>query len=545
MSSTILSLRPSGSRSIVQVMGAGKSSDHCRRLLSTLSRLQPVSFEGDSAYPDAVFQIGEPSADEFDRRGGAVMTLTTALPITDSIEKADRTQVVFHDELEVPFPFRGRALETSVSRGIKPLTCMAGEQVLASIAAGPIWTFRWLNGRKYFRSALPLEEIPEDGIFAQVFNGGVFLSNLPLLHLLSQLPSRAGEMSPPLRAAFMFDDPNLHWTSYGFVSYLDVLKCAELENFHVGFATIPLDTWFTHKSAASLFRESANRLSLLVHGNNHTRHELAKPYSAHDRGALLDQAQRRIRRLERQGAISVSRVMVPPHGACSAEMLASLPGAGFDAACISAGSLLTHNPAEPWTALLGFRPAERIRGCPVLPRWPFTDGTESELLVAAYLGRPMIVRGHHGDLREGLEPMIGAARFMNGLGAVHWGNISDLARSSYRLRICGSTALLQAYANTVELRLPEQVTSLVIIPANEDSGTEHYTIATGESTRAVALPAGLFQLDGASITVTRTLPAVRTPETPRPRLLAGSIARRLLTEGRDRMMTIRRGVATR
>ena len=545
MSSSFVNLCPGESPSVVQVLSTGGAGHHCACLLSTLSGLQPVSFEGDAAHRDAVLQIGEPEAHEFHRRGSAAMTLTTALRSPDAIEPADRTRVVFHDDVEVPFPFRGRALETSVARGIKPLTCVAGEQVLASIAAGPIWTLRWLNGRKHFRSALPLEEMSEGGIFAQVFNGGVFLSNLPLLHLLSQLPSRAGEVSPPLRAAFMFDDPNLHWTSYGFVSYLDVLKCAERENFHVGFATIPLDTWFTHKSAASLFRENAHRLSLLVHGNNHTRHELAKPYSPRDRGALLDQAQSRIRRLECQAEISVSRVMVPPHGACSAEMLASLPGAGFDAACISAGSLLAHNPGEPWTAPLGFRPAERVRGCPVLPRWPFAGATESELLVAAYLGRPMIVRGHHADLREGLDPMIGAARFMNGLGEVHWGNISDLARSSYHLRISGSTALLTAYANRVDLRLPVQVTALVINPATDESGTEHYNIAIGESTRAVALPTGPFQLDGSSITVTRTLPAVRVPEAHRPRLLAGSIARRLFTEGRDRIMTIRSGVANR
>jgi len=48
-----------------------------------------------------------------------------------------------------------------------------------------------------------------------------------------------------------------------------------------------------------------------------------------------------------------------------------------------------------WTASLGLAPSELVHGCPVLPRWAFAGTTTTMLLVAAYLGQPLVLRGHH------------------------------------------------------------------------------------------------------------------------------------------------------
>src|SRR5262245_19147313 len=125
----------------------------------------------------------------------------------------------------------------------------------------------------------------------------------------------------------------------------------------------------THGGAAEIFRRNSRRLSFCVHGNNHTKRELAQPYSDGERVSLLQQAIRRIETLERKAGVEVSRVMVPPHGACSHEMLEELPQRGFESACISHGSLRAHNRQRPWVRQLGYLPSEMIRNCPVLPRW--------------------------------------------------------------------------------------------------------------------------------------------------------------------------------
>ena len=143
-----------------------------------------------------------------------------------------------------------------------------------------------------------------------------------------------------------------------------------------------------------IFREHPERLSLSVHGNNHTKRELGRAYSEDREGrSYCRQAIQRIERFERRTGLAVSRVMVPPYGACSEEMLAALPRYGFEAACISHGSLRFHNKTRAWTKNLGFLPSEMIEGCPVLPRWGLTGPTTNSILLAAFLKQAIILQG--------------------------------------------------------------------------------------------------------------------------------------------------------
>lgn len=458
-------------------------------------------------------------------------------------ERFERVRVLFGDDASTPWPFRGRQLFTTIPADCQPLVPLDGERVLASIEAGALWTARTAEDCTHYRSALPLREIPSGGGFAQVFSGATFLANLPLLHLLAQFEATRVGVRQALRAAFMFDDPNLHWPSYGYVNYANLSAEAARENFHVSFATIPLDSWFTHMQTAARFREHPDRLSLLVHGNNHTRHELAGKTTRKSCLALLQQARRRIERLERHAQISVDRVMVPPHGACSEEMLAALPEAGFAGACLSAGSLMAHNAESDWIQSLGFCAAEWVRGCPVMPRWALVGTEESELLVAAYLGRPIILRGHHGDLREGLDILVHHARSINALGDVHWTNNAELLRSSYHLSVSGRTAYLRLFARQVALTLPEQVTSLVLESPGSASGTEQHIVSGLCQSDVRVLSGRSVEIDqgrdsAASIVVSLEATQSKAGAFPMPGLRPSSVLRRILTEARDRLMPL-------
>jgi hypothetical protein len=336
--------------------------------------------------------------------------------------------VRFSDDTGVPFPFRGRSLRTMVASQLNTLTLNPDERPLATCDLGPVWVLSEGEGAKNFRSGFALPVLPAEGSLKDVLNGQRFLEMLPVLHWLREICASVSDGGPPLRACFMFDDPNLHWPRYGFADYRQLATQAERENYHVSFATIPLDTWFTHCGTADIFRNHKTRLSLLVHGNNHTKRELARPYTGPERVYLLTQAIQRIERLERRSGLSVSRVMVPPHGACSEEMLAALPVCGFEAACISHGSLRAHNKAKDWTKTLGYLASELVRGCPVLPRWGVSGDLQNTILLAAFLKQAIILRGHHQDLKDGIELLDDLARFINGLGHVVWSNLSDLSR---------------------------------------------------------------------------------------------------------------------
>ena len=447
--------------------------------------------------------------------------------------------VKFADHLAVPDPFRGRTVTTKVAESIPFLALGDNETVLATSKQRPIWVMSEKGVAQHFRTALPLPQISSDQNFSDVFNGEHFLGMLPLLQFLRELGGSSGYRCPPLRAAFMLDDPNLHWPQYGFVNYRELAMRAQKANYHVSFATIPLDTWFVHTATADIFRQNPRRLSLLVHGNNHAKEELAQSYPNATREALLWQAVRRIERLEKRGNLRVGRVMVPPHGACSNEMLAALPRCGFESACISAGSLRAHNRAMSWTKTLGFFPSEIIEGCPVLPRWGLTGSVKNTLLVAAYLGQPMILRGHHQDLRGGVEVFDELAKFINGLGDVVWSNMTDLSRMNYLWRMEGTTCRVKPLGTIIAFKPPSEAAELIIEAPDTSDQYVWQTVSVDGCVHATAplehIP--LSQLGTEFLIERSALSSVTTRLTSRSPTSAWLILRRLLTEARDRFFT--------
>ena len=454
-----------------------------------------------------------------------------------AVESGQREAAIrFSDDADVPFPYRSRFLRTKMTGEAKVLTLNGGEKVLARNERGPVWAVSEEGGVKHFRSGFALPKIPAGGSLVDVLNGDQFVQMLPLLHWLGEIGAGASFHGPPLRACFMFDDPNLHWPRYGWIDYRLLAAHATRENYHVSFATIPLDTWFTHREAADVFRTHADRLSLLVHGNDHTKRELARNYTEASRAFLLGQAIQRVERLERKAGVQVGRVMVPPHGACSEEMLADLPKCGFEAACISHGSLRAHNKAKAWTKKLGYLPSELVEGCPVLPRWGLSCG-KNAILLAAYLRQPIVLRGHQQDLKNGVETLDELARFINSLGSVQWRNMTDLSRINAQWRIEGNTCTLKPLGRRVIFRIPEQVTRLVVeSPCKDSFESWRVTDTRGAASEARSGEPLALAAEGNRVAAIEAVTRVKAPGTASRPAPASAILRRLITETRDRLL---------
>jgi hypothetical protein len=448
-------------------------------------------------------------------------------------------EVRFADDPCVPWPFRGRALHTRVPAGAALEAPRAGERVLAWSGRVPLLSVESRPGVEAYRSALALPDVAEDGAIHEVFNGTRFLELLPLWHLLQRAQGADAWRPAPLRAAFIVDDPNLHWSRYGCVDYRRFAAHAQRHDYHVAFATIPLDAWFTHAATAGLFRRHPERLSLVVHGNDHTSDELARPRARAARRALLQQALRRIGRLEARAGLQVGRVMVAPHGACSSDMLAELPSCGFEAACISTGSLRAHNGGEAWTRSAGLLPSEHVRGCAVLPRWSLSSGVPNSLLLAAYLGQALILCGHHRDCRDDLELFAEAARCINGLGEVRWADLPTLSRLNYQWRREGSTLAVRPFGSEVSLELPPGV-SEVVVDAHPRVGCDAWDLRDRSprvDDAGGAAHAGFpGSLPARRVSVAKRLEApLRAEPVDLPAVRARFLLRRLLTETRDRL----------
>ena len=200
-------------------------------------------------------------------------------------------------------------------------------------------------------------------------------------------------------------------------------------------ATIPLDAGRPNRAAAALFRERPDRLSLVFHGNDHIKGELMAPKDVAGATAVAAQALRRIERFERRSALRVDRVMTPPHGMCSEHMTRALGALGFDAlAAIYPRPWTDRFPSDP--PLAGWRPADWVGGCAVIPRIPLSSSV-ADIALRAFLDHPVVLYAHHEDVAEGLEPLATAAAAVNRLGDVRWMSMGDIAASNGDRRLAG------------------------------------------------------------------------------------------------------------
>jgi hypothetical protein len=510
-------------------------------LAALLERVFPVQFAvgaSKSGLEEEILTVSESETrqDEGGSNGGATRLL---LPSSGHKTRSDGLKDItirFSDHPSVPFPFRGRSVCSKVTSEPVILPLSRAEMPLASCEQGAVWTVVEQGGTKHFRSGFAVPEVGAGEDLKDVVKGERFLEMLPLLHWLGEVSGSAPVKGPPLRACFIFDDPNLHSRRYGFVDFQEVAAHAARENYHVTFATIPLDAWFASSVAARIFQTNVKRLSLCVHGNDHLRHELARDYSKTERNRLLRQAIRRIERLERNAGVQVCRVMVPPHGALSEAMLSELPACGFEGACVSHGSLGFYNRTQPWTRHLGLKPSEWVQGCPVLPRWGLSSATINTVLLAAFLRQPFVLCGHHQDLRHGVEVLDKLAGLINGLGDVAWSNLSGLCRMNYRWQMEGRTCRIFPLARKILFPVPDSATHL-LIEASQNEGQENWQVS-GQSDvlRHVRTGEGFPVESGSG----RKISVVAGSEAEVPfangkgRPAAFALFRRLLTESRDR-----------
>jgi hypothetical protein len=403
--------------------------------------------------------------------------------------------------------------------------------VLAACGDNALWTRRDAMDRV----ALAPELAPGQSI-RDALAPGRWLSLLPLVHYLRDVAGDLAWESPPTRATFMIDDPNLHWPSYGYVRFAELAKHAEADGYHVAVATIPLDAWLVHPGVARVFRENRRSLSLLVHGNDHVREELARPRSKREALSLLAQAVRRVTALQLRAGVAIDRLMVAPHGVCSEEMMRTMLLVGFEGLCYSWST-----PRSSDQPLVGWEPSELRAGLPVFPRFLVTKPRD-EIVLRSFLGQPLILYAHHSDLANGLDLFGEAAAFVNREPGVQWGGAERIARSSYLTRREGKALTVRLCARNVELQIPPGVEELMVeLPsAHSAPQQEMVTFRTGSSTTLSGfsgLLAGPFPVaDAGSAEIYLThIDAVDPDDIRPPRRRLHPILRRVATESRDRL----------
>jgi len=480
------------------------------RLFDVLAQIFPVVFEGRAAEqlgrPDGVIVLDGACPDALPGSVPALLTptLETQGPAADSTDRS----IEFSSSKHVARALRGRILLEEQPRSGPVPAFGEHDEALAEVDGQPVW---WRSGQGVSTlSTLAIEELEHDEALREQLRPGRFMGLVPLLHFLHEICDGVGWSEAPLQASFVIDDPNLHWPSYGFLDYAELIAHASAHRYHVGFAMVPLDGWFVNRRAAELVKANGERLSLLVHGNDHVAQELGRLDTDHDAVPAIAQALRRVARFERRSGVRVRRVMAPPHGACSEAALRAMFRLGFDAACISRphpwrddeppdgayvggsppgraeptdGAYVGWSPpgrAEPpdgayvggsppgradlpsWAALSRWHPAELVAGgLPILPRHHL-DGPRDELVFRALLRQPLIIYGHHWDFARGLDLLAEAADDINRLGDVRWRPLDEIAASNYSTKQGHETLAVHMHSRRVRLDVPEGVAAVTV-----------------------------------------------------------------------------------
>lgn len=330
-------------------------------------------------------------------------------------------------------PLRGAVLSDSYSAALSGAG--ADEVVLATLDGTPAWV---LAGASSQRVACAPTELEPGEALRERLRPGRCLALLALVHFLGELTAHLRPPPPPLRAAFVIDDPNLRRPRYGHLDYAQLLSHARVHGYHLAVAMVPLDARFAHPCAVRLFREGSAHLSLCVHGNDHDGAELGRPRSDARATAVVAQALRRSASFERRTGVAVDRVMVPPHERLSEPVARALRACGFQAvtttrpypwvADTSDRSWLARPPAVGPLAAWG--PVDVVAGgLPVLLRADFREHPREDLALRAFLGQPLILYGHHDLLAGGPDALGEAAAEIDRLGDIEWSSLGDIART--------------------------------------------------------------------------------------------------------------------
>jgi len=459
-----------------------------------------------------------------------------------------RTEVRIAMDPKLPACLRGQHTDTTEpgAEGAR-LVPETGEAVLAFNNGSPCWVRSTEPGPSLYRSGLALPELGEGEPLMRHFRPESYLRILPLLHFVHELQNPEPRDSGPIRACFVFDDPNLTRKRFGCLDFDQLAAHSRSHQYHAAIAMVPLDTRRTGAEAVHWFREQPQHLSLLIHGNDHTRLELLRDIRAEDRLLMLAEALRRIGDFESRHGVQVDRVMEAPHGVLSWETFPALAGFGFEAVLVTPEHLIQYQPTAPWPSTFGMDMAEPtpsgIAGIPrirMLPNWRLAS------VLAVFLGQPVVIAGHHQDAVDGLEFLEHIAGFLAGMGPVRWCPIREIARSNYKRCRTGPHLRVRSYQRRVRVPIPPGVTSISIervwMNADEEEmvtvlaedGLDLFNGLAGRCTPTISIPpTGLVE-------VWSLARAVLDPNRfPTSRAKFWPVVRRVLTELRDRTYPIR------
>jgi hypothetical protein len=435
--------------------------------------------------------------------------------------------------LEVLVPVRGTQLAM--------MSLLDGRRIdpLISTKKGCIFAAIDFNGTRCYLAPCPtvidIARPVERGYFDVADH---FFSAVPLVMYLRHAFRDVIPAPAENGACLIVDDPVLR-PQYGFVDFQRVAAMGAEHHFTCNVAFIPWNWRRTRSSVVEVFKRNAGRLSLSIHGCDHTAREFGTP-NAQSLNAQAKLAISRMEKHQRRTGLAYDPVMVFPQGAFSAVSPAVLKHNGFIAA-VNTEVAPIDQPSrteigEVWRmAILKFSDFAIYTR-----RYPFhgLHNFAFDLL----LGKPCLIVTHSADFCDGGRSLLEFIDRLNSLKLpLTWRSLGEVIRRAYQQRLRkDGTVQIRMFGNEITIENSGSVSRHTVVEKLEHApeGINRVEAAGQEVTFVSGQEFSRFELDlGGQKSALVRMSFKDVYGDPRPdRPLRGQIkqiARRYLSEFRD------------
>ena len=277
-----------------------------------------------------------------------------------------------------------------------------------------------------------------------------FLSAVPLAMYAKWAFAEICWQPPETCACLVIDDPLLK-PRYGYLKYQQLLDLMERVNFSTSIAFIPWNWRRSSKKIIRLFRENPGRLSLSIHGCDHTGGE----FGSRNNGRLAwksKQAMHRMAGHQTRTGLPHDPVMVFPQGVFSEASMAVLKRGKFIGVVNS--EVISTDPVpraikigDYWNVAV-----MNYSDFPIFTRrypWAGVENFAFDIL----LGKPCIVVVHHNDCHDDCRHVVECMERLNKLNVqLRWTNLAEVVHRSFRQRkISPDVMEVEMFGNEVRL----------------------------------------------------------------------------------------------
>ena len=263
-------------------------------------------------------------------------------------------------------------------------------------------------------------------------------------------------------ACLIVDDPLLR-PQYGFLDFREALQIMKKQTFAMSIAFIPWNWRRTNRSTVATFQKYSEKLSVCVHGCDHTGGEFATR-STELLDKKLSTASYRMNLLHERTGLHYDQIMVFPQGAFSPEVGPALKENGFVAAVNTEVSPANHDSNETTIADLWSVAVLRYGGFPIFTRRYITHGIEN-FAFDGLLGKPCFLVGHHELFRDSGSKLIEFLGKLNSLKwTLRWRTLGNGVCRSYSIQHRNGTIRAKMFAEQLIIEnteaMPQQLTVL-------------------------------------------------------------------------------------